>query len=60
MDFAGAQHLRRDSGGGMDAFCLDAFPDFVCGGDFLDCDLLLVPGGDHDGRRGAGYAEVVV
>ena len=46
--------------GGMDAFCLDAFPDFVCGGDFLDCDLLLVPGGDHDGRRGAGYAEVVV
>ena len=45
LDFAGAQHLRRDSCGGVDAFCADAVPDFVCGGDFLDCDLLLVPGG---------------
>ena len=60
MDFAGTQHLRRDSGSGMDAFCVDSLPHFFCSGDFLNRDLFLVPGGDYDGRRGAGYAEVVI
>ena len=49
LDFAGAQYLWCDSGSGVDAFCADAFSDLVCSGDFLDCDLLLVPGSDYDG-----------